>query len=92
MIILLFSNGSQVNSIDDKQSKLYKIQQNYIDIACRYLHDQFGFTVGRRMFKKLVPLLMGKYQFLKKIVFRRICSTSNRHNSLSRIFICLFFV
>jgi hypothetical protein len=62
MVILLFSNGLQVNLTEDNhQSKLSKIQQNYIDIACRYLHDQFGLTVGRRMFKKLVPLLIGEY-------------------------------
>jgi len=66
MIILLFSNNFKINSTDDRQSKLYKIQQYYIDIACRYLHDQFGFTVGRRMFKKLVPLL---------IDLQNLCST-----------------
>ncbi len=60
MVILLFSNNLQLNSIENKQSKLNKIQQNYIDIACRYLHDQFGLTIGRRMFKRLVPLLIGK--------------------------------
>ncbi len=40
--------------------KLNKIQQVYIEIACRYLHDEFGLTVGRRMFQNLVPLLFGK--------------------------------
>ena len=61
MIVLLFSNNLQINLIDTDQSKFYKIQQNYIDIACRYIHDQFGMTVGKRMFKKLVPLLIGKF-------------------------------
>ncbi len=60
MVVLLFSNSGQLNSIDDNQSKLTKIQQSYVDIACRYLNDQFSFSVGRRMFKKLVPLLIGK--------------------------------
>ncbi len=60
MIVLLFSNCCQLNTIDDNQSKLTKIQQNYIDIACRYLNDRFGLAIGRRMFKKLVPLLIGK--------------------------------
>ena len=60
MIVLLFSNGCQLDSIDDKQLKLSKIQQSYIDIACRYLNDRFGLAVGRRMFKKLVPLLIGR--------------------------------
>jgi hypothetical protein len=63
MVVLLFSNGGQLSSTDDNQSKVSKIQQNYIDIACRYLNDQFGFSVGRRMFKKLVPLLIGKFIF-----------------------------
>lgn len=55
--------------MDDKQLKLNKIQQNYIDIACRYLHDQFGLTIGKRMFKELVPLLIGKHE---KIFKRKI--------------------
>jgi hypothetical protein len=77
MIILLFSNGFRVNSFDDNQSnisklndKLHKIQQNYIEIACRFLHDQFGLTVGRRMFQKLVPLLLGKYPILLTKTFQ----------------------
>jgi hypothetical protein len=60
MVILLFSTGFQVDSVEDNRAKLETIQQGYIDIACRFLHDQFGFTVGRRMFQKLVPLLIGK--------------------------------
>lgn len=43
--------------------KLNKIQQAYIEIACRYLHDEFGFSVGRRMFQSLLPLLFGKFSF-----------------------------
>ena len=62
MVILLFSTGFHINTSEDTRSKLNKIQQNYIDLACRFLHDQFGFTVGRRMFQQLVPLLIGKYQ------------------------------
>ena len=42
------------------KEKLCKIQQNYIEIACRYLHDEFGLAVGRQMFQKLVPVLYGK--------------------------------
>jgi hypothetical protein len=46
--------------------KLNKIQQVYIEIACRYLHDEFGLTVGRRMFQNLVPLLFD---------LQKLCST-----------------
>lgn len=60
LVVLLFSEGCQLNSIEDNRSKAQKIQTRYIDIACRYLNDRFGFTMGRRMFKKLVPLLIGK--------------------------------
>lgn len=43
--------------------KLRKIQQGYIEMACRYLHDEFGVSVGRRMFQNLVPLLFGMLSF-----------------------------
>ncbi|CAF3048278.1 unnamed protein product, partial [Rotaria sp. Silwood2] len=50
------------NSIDDNKKqfneKLHKIQQNYINITCQFLHDHFDFSIGRRMFEKLVPLLI----------------------------------
>ena len=71
MVILLFSTGFHANSADDNRSKLNKIQQSYIDIACRFLHDQFGFTVGRRMFQTLVPLLIGKYQTIVYRMFKK---------------------
>ncbi|CAF0850247.1 unnamed protein product [Rotaria sp. Silwood1] len=66
MVILLFSNGFHVNTIEDNQSKLKKIQQTYMDITFRFLHDQFGLTNGRRIFQKLVPLL---------IDLQKLCST-----------------
>jgi hypothetical protein len=66
IIILLFSSDFQSPSIAEHQinslklkDKLNKIQQNYVDIATRFIHDRFGFTIGRRMFQKLVPLLLG---------------------------------
>lgn len=40
--------------------KLNRIQQSYVELACRYLYDAFGLTVGRRMFQDLVPLLFGE--------------------------------
>ncbi|CAF2840922.1 unnamed protein product [Rotaria sp. Silwood2] len=66
MVILLFSNDFQVNAIDNNQSKLHQIQQSYIDIVCRFLHDRFSLTSGRRMFQKLVPLLVD---------LQKLCST-----------------
>lgn len=69
MVILLFSTGFETNSIGVAQGdpsgskeKFMKIQQHYVELACRFIHDHFGMTVGRRMFQRLVPLLLGKYQ------------------------------
>jgi hypothetical protein len=54
--------------------RLHKIQQVYIEIACRYLHDEFGLTVGRRMFQNLVPLLFGRYIYiLNKFFIGNFC-------------------
>ena len=82
LVVLLFSKGGQLNSIEDNQSsKISKIQASYIDIACRYLNDRFGFAVGRRMFKKLVPLLIGKhlrffFSFISSLLdLQKLCST-----------------
>jgi hypothetical protein len=71
MIILLFSTNFQIDSMGNDQTKLNKIQQNYIDIACRFLHDQLGFKVGKRMFKKLAPLLIN---------LQKLCSTLAKVN------------
>lgn len=67
MIILLFSSDFQIHTVENSQinqlklkEKLVKIQQHYVEIACRFIHDQFGFTIGKRMFQKLVPILQGK--------------------------------
>jgi hypothetical protein len=54
------SSSVSPSSTSKLNEKLQKIQQVYIDLACRYLHDEFGLTVGRRMFQNLVPLLFGK--------------------------------
>ena len=57
------SSSNSPSSTMKLNDKLNKIQQIYIEIACRYLHDEFGLTVGRRMFQNLVPLLFGSYTF-----------------------------
>jgi hypothetical protein len=59
------SSSSSISSLSSPVSpssisKLNKIQQIYIELACRYLHDEFGLTIGRRMFQNLLPLLFGK--------------------------------
>ncbi|CAF2777106.1 unnamed protein product [Rotaria sp. Silwood2] len=58
------------NSIDDNNKKfnekLHKIQQNYINITCQFLHEHCDFSIGRRMFDKLVLLF---------IDLRKLCST-----------------
>ncbi|CAF2132026.1 unnamed protein product [Rotaria magnacalcarata] len=71
MVVLLFSNSFHANEIEDKQSKSSKIQHNYIDIACRFLHDRFGFAPGPRLFQKLFPLL---------IDLQRLCSALAKVN------------
>ncbi len=54
------SSSVSPSSTSKLNDKLHKIQQIYIEIACRYLHDEFGLSVGRRMFQNLLPLLFGK--------------------------------
>lgn len=59
-----FSSASMSpSSIPKFNEKLQKIQQVYIEMACRYLHDEFGVSIGRRMFQNLVPLLFGRFLF-----------------------------
>lgn len=68
-----FSSASaSPSSMLQFNDKLRKIQQVYIEMACRYLHDEFGVTVGGRMFQNLVPLLFG--MFLSSISNKRIFS------------------
>jgi len=54
------SSSVSPTSTSKLNEKLHKIQQIYIEIACRYLHDEFGLKIGRRMFHNLLPLLFGK--------------------------------
>jgi len=63
------SSSVSPSSTSKLNEKLQKIQQVYIDLACRYLHDEFGLTVGRRMFQNLVPLLFGKLYLIFFFVF-----------------------
>ena len=60
MVILLFSNTSQIQFDSRQSAKIARIQQIYIDLTCRYIHDQYGLVFGKELFKKLVPLLTGK--------------------------------
>jgi hypothetical protein len=54
------SSSPPLPSSTKLDEKLHKIQQNYVEIAYRYLHDEFGVTIGCRMFQNLLPLLFGK--------------------------------
>ena len=54
------ASPAAVSPLSKLNEKLGKIQEVYIEIACRYLQDEFGLTVGRRMFHNLVPLLFGR--------------------------------
>ena len=74
------SSGSKLNE------KLHRIKQNYIELACRYLHDEFGFSVGRRMFKDLVPLLVGKIFFYFPEDFLNFFTLSLHHRSSKIMF------
>lgn len=90
MAILLFSsdfqchsNEQQQNNVSKLKEKIGTIQQYYVDLACRFIHDQFGFTVGQRMFRKLVPLLLGKstaaltkhVRHFFRVDLQKLCST-----------------
>lgn len=57
------SSAVSPSLISKLNEKLNKIQQTYVELACRYLHDEFGLAVGRQMFQKLLPLLFGKSYF-----------------------------
>ncbi len=54
---ILLASPSSASKFNEK---LHKIQQTYVELACRYLHDAFGLTVGRRMFQNLLPLLFSE--------------------------------
>jgi hypothetical protein len=88
----LTSSASPTSS-SKLNEKLHKIQQIYIEIACRYLHDEFGLTVGRRMFQNLVPLLFGKERFLcfyfaNFFLFKLITDLQNLCSTLANVNLC----
>jgi len=95
-IILLFSSDFQSHAVEHHQTnlpqfkeKLNKIQMHYIEIACRFIHDQFGVAVGRRIFQKLVPLLLDLQKLCSTLANVNLCemaddddrSLSSRHNT-----------
>ncbi|CAF1216135.1 unnamed protein product [Adineta steineri] len=83
MAILLFSDGIQMNSDENNQTKLSKIQGNYIDITCRYLHDNFGYTIGQRMFRKLIPLLSDLQKLCSTLANVNLCEMAEDSNKSS---------
>ena len=77
-IILLFASDFQSHAVEHHQTnlsqfkeKLQKIQMHYIEIACRFIHDQFGMAIGKQIFQKLVPLLLGNL-FLDHLLLRLV--------------------
>ncbi|CAF1528317.1 unnamed protein product [Adineta ricciae] len=86
MTILLFSHQCQIYSSEEQQTKLKKIQQIYIDITCRFLHDRFGSTVGQRMFQQLIPLLIDLQTLCSTLANVNLCEMvedDNRSSSRS---------
>lgn len=65
--------------------KLHKIQQNYIELACRYLHDEFGLSVGRRMFQNLVPLLFDLQKLCSTLANVNLCELAEDDDRSSSI-------
>ncbi|CAF4493725.1 unnamed protein product [Rotaria socialis] len=63
--------------------KLHKIQQIYIEIACRYLHDGFGLTVGRRMFQNILPLLCDLQKLCATLANVNLCELAEDEDRLS---------
>ncbi|CAF2491112.1 unnamed protein product [Rotaria sp. Silwood2] len=71
------------SSTSKLNEKLQKIQQNYIDIACRYLHDEFGLTIGRRMFQNLLPLLFDLQKLCATLANVNLCELAEDEDRLS---------
>lgn len=65
--------------------KLHKIQQCYIELACRYLHDEFGLSVGRRMFQNLVPLLFDLQKLCSTLANVNLCELAEDDDRSSSI-------
>jgi hypothetical protein len=78
----LTSSASPTSS-SKLNEKLHKIQQIYIEIACRYLHDEFGLTVGRRMFQNLVPLLFDLQNLCSTLANVNLCELAEDEDRLS---------
>ncbi|CAF3732036.1 unnamed protein product [Rotaria magnacalcarata] len=63
--------------------KLHKIQQMYIEMTCRYLHDAFGLTVGRRMFQNILPLLFDLQKLCATLANVNLCELAEDEDRLS---------
>lgn len=89
-IILLFSSDFQSHAVEYHQSnlsqfkeKLNKIQMHYIEIACRFIHDQFGVAIGKRIFQKLVPLLLDLQKLCSTLANVNLCEMADDDDSSS---------
>lgn len=89
MAVLLFSNGFQTNSIGVRKGdgselgeKSVKIQQHYVELSCQLIHDHFGTTVGRRIFQRLVPLLLDLQKLCSTLAKVNICEMAEEDDRL----------
>lgn len=83
MVILLFSHKFQINSMEEQQTKFKKIQETYMDIGTRFLHDRFGFTIGQRIFEQLVPLLTDLQKLCSALANVNLCEMVEDENRSS---------
>lgn len=89
-IILLFSSDFQSHAVEHHQAnlsqfkeKMNKIQMHYIEIACRFIHDQFGVAIGKRIFQKLVPLLLDLQKLCSTLANVNLCEMADDDDSSS---------
>ncbi|CAF0807810.1 unnamed protein product [Rotaria sp. Silwood1] len=71
------------SSTSKLHEKLHKIQQIYIEIAYRYLHDEFGLTVGCRMFQNILPLLFDLQKLCATLANVNLCELAEDEDRLS---------
>lgn len=77
------SSSSSSTTASNLNEKLHRIQQNYIELACRYLHDEFGLSIGRRMFKDLVPLLLDLQKLCSTLANVNLCELAEEEDRSS---------
>ncbi|CAF3525686.1 unnamed protein product [Adineta steineri] len=77
------THSTSPSSISKLNEKLNKIQQSYVELVCRYLHDAFGLTVGRRMFQNLLPLLFDLQKLCSTLANVNLCELAEEDDRSS---------